>query len=563
MTAFTGTFADVDREYDAETWNAGLGGHNTVGPAKSVRDTSSAIFGAFGDEQPISGHGQAQTGQFAHQYGFLDWFNRMHIQFSTVDLGNLVSDQVRQVEIFSTYFVQRELTAVNATGDEGLTLTLPGALPLTWAPFQSRYADLTASTDGPATIDAAYEFVFDSGTLDMGVSGTRVILWQFAPDWLTPVVERLEWLTSITRTYNGKEQRIRLRGAPRSAWEFTFNVHGIEANLLDSVIYEWQGRVWALPIWPDGTPITAAVSPGDTVVSCDTQYRDFHVGGLAVLMTADGQTYEAFEVASFTATTVTSTRPLNDAWPLHTGIFPTRTARLAGGARWRRQTARSLAGAVSFQCTEAIERTAATEATYRSYPVLTVEPNWREGLEYEYERMIEAFDNLTAPEITVDDPAPTFPIQSWLWTCADRAEGEALRQFLYARQGRCRAIWLPTWQSDLHLTSTISAAATNIDVTARGLKQFLRAGVHRRDIRIELLNGTVFYRRCSAYVEVSEGVERMTINSALGQSVAPTDVLRISWMMLARMTADTAEIAWRSPAVGEVAFSLTGFNNDV
>lgn len=213
MATFNGNLADLTREYDAVVWNPGYGSHNVVAPAKSLRETTDAAVGSYGDQNPVALPGDSFSGDEADQYGFLDWFNRMHVQYAVLDLGNLISAQVREVEVFSTYFTDRALTTVTPTNDDGLVLAAPGAYPLTWLPFASKTFELTAGTDGPANIDANYDFQFDIGTIPMSVIGTRVILWAFHPDWRQPVLERLEWLTTVVRSYNGKEQRMRVRQA--------------------------------------------------------------------------------------------------------------------------------------------------------------------------------------------------------------------------------------------------------------------------------------------------------------------------------------------------------------
>jgi hypothetical protein len=135
-----------------------------------------------------------------------------------------------------------------------------------------------------------------------------------------------------------------------------------------------------------------------------------------------------------------------------------------------------------------------------------------------------------------------------------RAATQAFRRWLFARRGRQKAIWLPSFADDLVVVTAVSAAATNLDVQACGLKNYVDAGVNRRDIRIEMKDGTVYYRRTSAHVEVDATTERLTINAALGVDYQPADFAQVSWMQLARLDSDATEIAhW----TGEVSTSLT------
>jgi hypothetical protein len=304
------------------------------------------------------------------------------------------------------------------------------------------------------------------------------------------------------------------------------------------------------------------VAAGGTVVGVSTTTRDYHVGGLAVISAEGGQDFEAFEIAAVTATQVTALRALLRAWPAGSQIFPCRTARLSDSLRLSRPNAQGVAGVAQFQCVEAIARTAATETTYLSYPVLTVEPNWRDGLDYTYARELVTFDNQTNPSPLVDDMAAPIIRQSWLWTFYNRTEAEALRQWFYARKGRLKSIWVPTWANDLRIRGTLDSGSPTMDVEWCGLGRFVLAGVHRKDIRIELKSGTVLYRRVSNFVDAGT-YDSMTLSSPLGVTVTNDDVLRISWMMLARLDSDSVEIAWSTPAIGEAAFAMVSMNNDV
>jgi len=76
-----------------------------------------------------------------------------------------------------------------------------------------------------------------------------------------------------------------------------------------------------------------------------------------------------------------------------------------------------------------------------------------------------------------------------------------------------------------------------------GYTRYLSGRINRRDIRIELNNGTIFYRRITGASEVSAAVERLSIDSQLGQNVAPSAIRAISFLTMCRLDADDIEIA--------------------
>jgi hypothetical protein len=557
MPSFTG-YLGASSDIAGSTGNPALGGKDTTG-FPDLWDGNFSLRGTYSDTQPVDEYPVAQTGVRTGSFGWMDWFNRVHIQYSILDMGNLLSTQVVEFEIFSTFFEPRTLTSTDETGTEGLTLGLPIPTPIPFSEWQSRDFTLTIDVDGPPTIEANYVFHFDNRDYSLDVLGRRVVSWFVPPNWQTPIVERLEFSTNIIRAYDGSEQRFALRGdACRWFWDFAFNASDRTQRILENVIYAWGPRVWALPLWPQGVSLTVDVAPGDVTINCPTDNLDFHVDGLAVLTTlATPEIYEAIEIASLTSTTITAKRALTGTWGSGpTLVYPVRTARMTGTPAMSRFTGGHVYGRVGFRCEEPLRRTPASETLYRSYPVQTSKPDWAADPGVDYQRKIVEIDLGFSAPMVEDESGLSEPITAYRWFFTTRAGTEAFRRWLFARRGRQKAIWLPSFSDDLKVVTTVGPSAVNLDVEVAGLKNYAAAGVHRRDVRIEMKNGTVYYRRTSAYVEVDGTTERLTIDSPLGVLYQPSDFAQISWMALSRLDSDSVEIAHYT---GEAAASSTIF----
>src|SRR3546814_15170582 len=86
---------------------------------------------------------------------FDDFYNRIHIAPSRIDLGNLISVQTRNVVVWNAWLDQpRSLTALDFVAAGGITATGEGALPLAFAPLQQRTWSIAVGTEGPAVLDA-------------------------------------------------------------------------------------------------------------------------------------------------------------------------------------------------------------------------------------------------------------------------------------------------------------------------------------------------------------------------------------------------------------------------
>lgn len=397
--------------------------------------------------------------------------------------------------------------------------------------------------------------------VEIFLEGSRVKPWLYRPDG--GVLERLEWLTDVMQSFDGSEQRVRVRGVPRRYFEFASTLSDRDRRAAENLLYSWQGKVWAIPVWMDAEPLSAGVSSGATSIPAVTATRDYYVGGLVGIM-SDAYTYEIVEIDEVQANALVLAQALQSDWAAGTTlVFPMRAARMPEDMRLSRFTGATAYGRFRFQCVDDSDYTAATETTYLSYPVLTLKPNWTEDVDQEYLRKLQIIDARTGG-IFVDDEAGG-PIlgQSHRWLLDGRTQIDDFRKWLYARKGRLTAFWLPSWAQDLLVVADIGMTAQTIDVEHCGYTLNVEQGIARRDIRIQLANGTVFYRRITGSAEVSGTVERLSIDSALGQLVDKDDIALVSFMALSRLEADAAEISWWRWDVAEARLNTRGMLNDI
>jgi hypothetical protein len=524
---------------------------------------STSQAGSRTDTQPVTEPAEARVGHNQPMFGFADWYNRIHLSKYAVDVGSVVNPLTENVVVWNAWLVPRTLLAVTPSNADGIDLTQPGATPFGFEPLRERTYAFYIDTEGPAVIDASYLFDFDVVNLTLPITGQRIVAWVWRPDWSQTLIERLEWKTDVLTAYDGTEQRIKLREYPRRTFEFAFAATGRQRRRLDSMLYGWGARQWALPIWPDGEQLSAQVAIGATQVMCTTATRDYYVGGLMIFLGDDGS-YEAVEIDEVQADRLILARATEKLWPaLTTMIFPARLARLPATHGFSRFTHDAVYGPVRMEVDENSAWTAASETTYRGRPVLTEKPNWIEDISVEYLRKLASLDYGTGPAVYHDESGVPEIRQTHRWFLDGRAEIAAFRAWLYARAGKYGALWVPTWADDMILADTIGAAATTVDIENIDYHQRIDAGENRQDIRIELRSGAVHYRRITAAQHISDQVERLTIDSALGVQVTPADVVAISYMALCRLDTDGVEISYFSGETAEAAHSVRAIGHDV
>lgn len=499
---------------------------------------------------PVEANGRTITGQRLRAHAD-DWYHRIHISPRQLDLGNVVSTQTSAVEVWNAYLEPRTLTTI-AGQQEGIELSGQPVAPLLFSCLQERQWQVSVTPDGSPVLDTALAWRFDNGAeAALRITANRIIAWAFAPDWGEGITETLTWATDILQSESGAEQRRAIRLAPRREFEAPMLVEGRERQLLDLALFGWGARVWALPIWPDVQLLQVGVPSGATAITCSTAGRDFYAGGMAMLRGESALASEVVEVLSVTPTGLTLKRATQQDWPAGSRLYPARPAQMMEQSSGERLTDRADRIDARFLIMEASDWPAVMPATlYRGFPVLEERPDESEDLTRAYQRLLLELDSGSSLPLLTDTAQRAFPVMQHRWQLAGRSAQSAFRSLLYALNGRQSALWVPTHADDLTLAATITSVATTVDVEAIGYTRFGQSKPGRRDIRIELRDGTVLHRRITGSSELSTEVERLSIDSALGRQVAPADVLRISWLVLCRLDNDSVEIHHETDADG-------------
>lgn len=526
-------------------------------PSPFVSDTQRAGQAALSTHWPVEANGRAISGQ--RQRAFVDdWYDRLHISPAQLDLGNVVSTQTGTVSLWNAYREPRTLLGV-AGLDEGIELSGQPAAPLTFAALQERLWQVAVTPDGAPVLDTALRWAFDNGDeAALRITANRIVAWAFAPDWADGVLERLTWATDILQSESGVEQRRAIRLAPRREFEAPLLVEGRERQLLDLALFGWGSRIWALPLWPDIQLLGQPLAAGATRLACATGGLDFAVGGLALLRGESAFACEVVEVAGIDASGLDLARPTQQAWPAGARLYPARPAQLLEPPSLTRLTDTAQRVEVRFQLMEASDWPAVLPATlYRGRPVFEQRPDESQELTTSVARLTSTLDNGAAIPRVTDVAGMAFPMRGHRWLGLGRAERGALRSLLYALRGRQVPVWLPSHAADLTPVATVSAVATTIDVANVGYTRFGQSRPGRRDLRIELWDGTAFHRRITGSTELSADVERLALDSPLGVQIEPVDVLRIGWLTLCRLDSDSLEIHHETDSEGVANCSMT------
>ncbi|MFN3297693.1 hypothetical protein [Caldimonas sp.] len=286
-------------------------------------------------------------------------------------------------------------------------------------------------------------------------------VFAFGHDWAEPLVERLQWQTSVTRTASGNEARQGLRRVPRR-W-LTYAVgHG---RATDALVADWladhlgQRALWPLP--QHAAHITEAVEAGAMALAV-TPVKSDTFGPLAadvrldfdglqgwdgderwiLIRAADG--WQTARLSHVEPIQLWLADPLSRAVPAGATVMPLAwgmASEAADFAQW-------MPGVVGGRVTASLAPAPLPDMDLLGDPLLDGLPvwpdgNWRDDPSVTVQAVLTRQDLSPAdPWTRRDDPWPTTTFQR-RYLASSPEDIERWRARLERVQGRLGAFWLP------------------------------------------------------------------------------------------------------------------------
>jgi len=528
---------------------------NQFAPSPYVSDTQRAGQAALTTHWPVEANGRAIAGQRMRAH-VDDWYYRIHISPQNLDLGNVVSAQTSPVYLWNAFLEPRTLTEIDGL-DEGIEVSGQPDPPLLFPALQELVWQLTVTPDGQPVLDTVIAWEFDNGrSAGLRVTANRIIAWTFVPDWGDGIRERLTASTDILQSESAVSQRRRLRLAPRREFSGPMYAEGRERQLLDLSLFGWSARIWSIPVWPDIQLLQVGVPADASFIPCSTEHLDFRPGGLAMLRGENAFTSETVEILDVLSNGLQLKRNTQLAWPAGSRIYPARAAQLLEEPSLSKLTDRLIEAEVRFLVVEACDWPEWLPATlYRGRPVWDRRPDDSENLTHTAQRLRSTLDSGFAQPLITDTAQRALQVLGQRHLDLGREARGLVRSFIYAMRGRQKIVWVPTHMDDLTLIAPATAVATTLDIANIGYTRFSNGKAGRRDIRIELWNGTVLMHRITGATELDTQTERLALDEALGIELQPADIARISWMSLMRFESDTQQIEHMTDSQGVAAWA--------
>lgn len=477
------------------------------------------------------------------------FYGRLHLNPSFIDMGNLLTAQTRQAELWNASFGSVALGNIAASGTDGVDLSLPMAVPLQLAPLQAVQIDLAVSTSGPTNLDASYLFDADSlKDVVLRVVGTRAVVFPIQPATDNSYTEKLEWVSDVLTAYDGSEQRMAVNDWPDTQITMTVHQHAEVIHLLDSLLWGWQHRIYSLPLWHRGTFLSAPAFVETSSVPCPTEHAGFRVGGIGIIWHAHDR-FETFEVLEIHPDRIATRRPLQNSWGAGSVVSACRPARLPQEVSVSWDHADLAKATLNFVLTEVeVEEPYEFSPNYRGVPLLLEATNWVQAMAERNVRNLDVFEtDLRARYTVLKNEVPSV-VRSHSWFLKGKARIHQFRRWLYSRRGRVAPFWAPSWKADLALAERIEQGDLTITVRDINYRGLYRYNEGRKDLIIFLRGGRHLTRRIVSAAAGQPGskTEVLMLDAEIGEVIEPSSISMICFLGLYRLDADAVELDWRS-----------------
>lgn len=508
---------------------------------------SGVLAATYTNTQPVSEN--PTTYAATRLPGFSDdFYNRIICTPSNLAIGNVISSQVRTVDVFNGYFVDKELTSLTLTNGSGIIVSGPSA-PSDWKPLQTQQYSISVSVDGPANINALLNFDWTGASdYSLPITGIRTVAFPYQAQ--TPWSEILEWKTNVLISNNGSEQRIRVRNAPRQSFSAVYPIQNSEIARSVNIVYSWLARRWAVPVWSE-TQVIASISIGATVITCDTVNYDIRAGSLIGIWKTATQN-EILEIASLTSTTITLTTTVQFAY-IDALLYPVRIGRVTNNGVARNSNGYNASLELTYDIFDNKTLPVSAPTQYLGYDLYTDETVLDSSNQVD-----DSF--VTRSEIIDFGLGLVEQYSPWQYNRIARTyrvvkqgpeEIWAMKLWLHRRAGKLRPFWLPTFENNFRLNHT-GLVNNTIRVWA---DEYRTLGSAHNHIIFKLKDGSWVPRQVTG-TSIVDGV---TLDVAFNGTVLNIDVSEImvvSFLSLKRLDTDRIEIEHIGNNTASYAFRI-------
>ena len=397
------------------------------------------------------------------------------------------------------------------------------------------------------------------------MTGNRITIFQYRPQ--SPIKERLLFKTDVIRLFDGTEQRIKLREAPRQALDFNVRTDDDRTrDSINSVLFDWQARIFGVPIWFEAKPLLAPIAISDTLIVVDTADADYRVDSL-VMVYDSNFVFEVLEIDSFTAGDITTKTPFTKAFDATlTEIMPVRTALTSPQLSNNRFAIGPSDFKVPFETLDNIDLAdVGPFTTFQGTGQTVAKPvlddfNFMSGntVSEGIRRKVVKLDTDVGPPVQFSPWLKGKPLFQFGFEAKDQATVYDWRRLMHFLAGNQLAFYIPTGRRDLKPRLDLGDGGAVLDIANIGFTDFIGSVTPRSDARVVRTDGTESLHTITGSTVIDADTERVTIAPGVSPALPVSEVDRISILTLSRIIDDKVAFDHERPGTARISIQSIG-----
>jgi hypothetical protein len=466
----------------------------------------------------------------------VDFYNRVHVSPPLINLENITSGQEVDLYVWNAYEEQRDLISITSENSDGITID-GDSPPSTWQPLEEKLYSISISPFGPPSVDAIYYLNWVSIQSNLiSITGSRVTT--FKNEFQSPMIETLEWQTSIIQANDGGEVLSKIRSTPRHSIEISCPIDRLSFEEFENTLYGWRQRSWALPLWHEKQKV-GLIEAGQSIININTIDFDYTVGGLVFI--SNNIEKLTLQIESFDDNQIQISdvfaNDISGAW-----VMPVRNAQIkddpikeGNGVKYNSK--------VKFELTDNTEIEEAAESIVQKdgYDVYVDDLFSSSELQSrEYSMKIDSVD-FGSGAFELDSPweKPKVKSEKTIHSTGI-ADVKKFKMWLSRRSGKYLPFYYPTFESNIKPQGE-GAISNSILIEDSNYSLF---SSNRNSLFVKLNDGSHKIAEANSHTNNGNGTE--TIGLVENLDVNYSEIKYISFLMLVRLNSDSASIKWES-----------------
>ena len=476
-----------------------------------------------------------------------DYYGHIHLEPSIISLGNILSIKTIYIKLWNSFEHASTLTDLVAEGISGLTLEGPSP-PTVFKIYEEATYKLTVDIAGDPNVNARYTFVFDTETVYLYVTGSRIIVWSMVPE--ADFIEIYEWKTDIIESRE-KEQRISTRSLPRRIFTGNYAFEDLDTVRARTMIEGLGARYFGYPVWSEAK-FAGVLSAGMTVIPVDTSNTNFTVGNMAVIF-QDEISFEAGQVLEVTSSSITIKQPLEKGYDSAYAI-PLVFALSTDGITFSRDKDIRTKASITFEATDNLDIGYSNKVQLRGKDLLLDRSVLTSSLS---ERMVvqaETVDNMVGKITVFPKLNHSSYYQSIKFNPLDHTELTVVKKWLASLRGKQRSFFLPTWNRDFQPLGDVFSADTVINIHTTYKKLYST----ELDILFVHKDGSTLLHKALSVVDGPNNTENLVLSSLVGRDFPQDELEMICIINHVRLDSDRVEIHYGTAGSASISLPVVG-----